>query len=68
MDEQKYNKVRHRYGDLMNRYDKKLGKFDNLLTKTVKVLVRLYVLEVNGMYFQDSQETIDPYIKVTLGE
>ncbi len=38
----------------MNRYDRKIGKFDKLLTRTAKVLVRVYVLEVNGMYFLDS--------------
>jgi hypothetical protein len=52
----------------MDKYDKKSNKFDKLLTKTSKVLVRVYILEVNGMYLMDSSEKVDPYVKIELGD
>lgn len=41
---------------------------DKKLTRQTKVLVRLYVLEVTGMYFAGSEESVDPYLQIKLGD
>ena len=41
---------------------------DRRIVSNTKVLVRLYVLEVTGMYFAGSDESVDPYLKVILGD